>query len=95
MTIDDKLITYLEDLSRLHLTDDEKAKAKDDLGKILAYMDKLGELDTSNVDAMSHPFEFTNNFREDKVEDSTDREVILQNAPQKKDGCFKVPTTVE
>lgn len=95
MIIDDKLITYLEDLSRLHLTDEEKAKAKEDLGKILAYIDKLNELDTSTTEAMSHPFEFTNNFRRDEVKASTDRELILQNAPEKKDGCFKVPTTVE
>jgi aspartyl-tRNA(Asn)/glutamyl-tRNA(Gln) amidotransferase subunit C len=95
MTIDDKLITYLEELSRLHLTEDEQTKAKEDLGKILAYMDKLNELDTTDVEAMSHPFAFTNNFRADEVEPSTDRDTILQNAPQKKDGCFKVPTTVE
>lgn len=95
MTIDDKLIQYLKDLSRLNLTADEEAKAKDDLGKILAYMDKLNELDTAGVEEMSHPFSYTNNFREDEVQPSADRDLILQNAPQKKDGCFKVPKTVE
>ena len=55
----------------------------------------LNELDTDNVDAMSHPFPYTNNFRDDERKESTDRELILKNAPQQKDGCFKVPTTVE
>lgn len=95
MTIDDKLISYLEDLSRLKLSKDEEDKAKEDLGKILAYIDKLNEPDTTDMEAISHPFPFTNNFREDEATASTDRELILKNAPQQKDGCFKVPKTVE
>lgn len=93
--IDDKLIKYLEELSRLTLTPDEETKAKEDLTKILEYIGKLNELDTDNVEAMSHPFPYTNNFREDECKASTDRDLILRNAPQQKDGCFKVPTTVE
>lgn len=93
--IDDNLIQYLEELSRLKLTHEEEEKAKDELTKILGYIDMLNELDTDNVEAMSHPFPYTNNFRDDEVKDSTDRELILKNAPQQKDGCFKVPTTVE
>lgn len=93
--IDDNLIKYLEELSRLKLTHEEEEKSKEELTKILTYIDMLNELDTDNVDAMSHPFPYTNNFREDGVKPSTERELILQNAPQQKDGCFKVPTTVE
>lgn len=93
--IDDKLIKYLEELSRLCLTEEEEIKAKEDLTKILGYIDTLNELDTVSVDAMSHPFSYTNNFRDDEAKPSTDRETILKNAPQQKDGCFKVPTTVE
>ena len=93
--IDDRLIKYLEELSRLTLSEDEESRAKDDLTKILEYIDTLNELDTDNVEAMSHPFNYTNNFREDEAKPSTDRETILSNAPQQKDGCFKVPTTVE
>ena len=84
MVIDDKLIQYLEDLSRLHLTEEEKEKSKEELGKILNYVDMLNELDTTGIEEMSHPFSFTNNFREDDA-----------NAPEQKDGCFKVPQTVE
>lgn len=93
--IDDRLIKYLEELSRLSLTEEEEEKAKEDLTKILGYIDTLNELDTENVEAMSHPFSYTNNFREDDAKPSVDRETILKNAPQQKDGCFKVPTTVE
>ncbi len=95
MEINDELITYLEDLSRLKLSEEEQKKATVDLGKILNYIDKLNELDTANVEAISHPFAFTNNFRDDVLVASADREIILANAPMKKDGCFKVPKTVE
>ncbi len=95
MQINDELITYLEDLSRLTLSKEEEEKAKVDLEKILNYIDKLNELDTANVEAVSHPFAFTNNFRGDTVVSSTDRDIILANAPMKKDGCFKVPKTVD
>ena len=59
MVIDDKLIQYLEDLSRLHLTEEEKEKSKEELGKILNYVDMLNELDTTGVEEMSHPFSFS------------------------------------
>ncbi len=93
--IDDDLIKYLEELSRLSLTPEEEERAKEDLTKILGYIDMLNEIDTTDVEDMSHPFPYTNNFRDDEVRPSTDRELILKNAPQQKDGCFKVPTTVE
>ena len=95
MVIDDKLIQYLEDLSRLHLTEEEKEKSKEELGKILNYVDMLNELDTTGVEEMSHPFNFTNNFREDEAVNTENREALLANAPEQKDGCFKVPQTVE
>ena len=95
MQINNELITYLEDLSRLTLSKEEEEKAKVDLEKILNYIDKLNELDTTDVEAISHPFDFTNNFRDDVTVDSTDRDIILANAPMKKDGCFKVPKTVD
>ena len=95
MQIDDKLIAYLENLSRIRLSEDEKQTAGENLGEILNYIQKLNELDTEGVEAVSHPFPFTNSFREDQVEESFDRDLILQNAPEQKDGCFKAPKTVE
>jgi len=95
MIIDDKLINYIEALSRLRLNDNEKEKTKEDLTKILNYIDKLNELNTENIEEVSHSFNFTNNFRQDIKTESYNRNLMLQNAPQKKEGCFKVPKTVE
>ena len=95
MVIDDKLISYLEDLSCLTLTEGEKARLKGDLKEILSGMEKLGNLDTKNVPERSHPFDNVNAFREDETRPSMSRELILKNAPDKNDGMFAAPKTVE
>ena len=89
------LISYLEKLGRIRLTDEEKEKALIDLRSILGYIDKLNELDTDSVEPLSHAFPITNVYREDIVTNSDQRDAILSNAPAQKDGCFKVPKTVE
>ena len=89
------LISYLEKLGRIKLTDDEKAKTLIDLRSILGYIDKLNELDTDSVEPLSHAFPITNVYREDIVTNTDRRDAILSNAPAQKDGCFKVPKTVE
>ena len=65
------------------------------MGRMLDYIDKLNELDTSGVEPMSHVFPVNNVFREDVVTNGDDHEAILKNAPEKKDGAFKVPKTVD
>jgi len=95
MQIDDKLIGYLENLSCLTLTDQEKLRLSGDLEKILAYMDRLGELDTGGVPERSHPFDNVNAFRDDEARGSFERELILKNAPQRNGEMFIAPKTVE
>ena len=92
--IDDKTIEYVGILAKLELSEEEKQEAKKDMGRMLDYIDKLNELDTSGVDPMSHVFPVTNVFREDVVTNRDERDSILANAPEQKDGAFKVPKTV-
>jgi aspartyl-tRNA(Asn)/glutamyl-tRNA(Gln) amidotransferase subunit C len=93
--ISDETIEYVGILAKLELSDEEKEKAKEDMGKMLDYIDKLNELDTSNVEPMSHVFPVNNVFREDVVTNGDDRENILKNAPEEKDGTFVVPKTFD
>ena len=65
------------------------------MGKMLDYIDKLNELDTSNVEPMSHVFPVNNVFREDVVVNGDNREEIIKNAPAAKEGSFMVPKTVD
>ena len=74
---------------------EEKEQAKKDIGRMLDYVDKLNELDTADVEPMSHVFPVHNVFREDVVTNGDDRENMLKNAPAVKDGSWKVPKTVE
>ena len=91
--ITDETIEYVGILAKLELSEEEKEQAKKDLAEMLDYIDKLGELDTDGVESMSHVFPVNNVFREDVVTNGDDRENILKNAPEEKDGMFLVPNT--
>lgn len=93
--ITDETIEYVGILAKLELSAEEKEAAKADMGRMLDYIDKLNELDTTGVEPMSHVFPVNNVFREDTVTNGDDRDNILKNAPAQKDGAFKVPKTVE
>ena len=94
MLIDEKLIAYLEDLSCLALSDQEKQRLPDELTKILSGMARLNELDTDNVPELSHPFDNVNAFREDVVLPSFPRELILKNAFRSDDEMFIAPKAI-
>ena len=85
---------YLEILSQISLTEEEKQETAGELKKILAYMEKLEELDTDGVEPMSHVFPVQNVFREDIVEREDQWDALLENAPKKKEGQYLVPKTV-
>ena len=93
--ISGETIEYVGILAKLELSDEEKEQAKKDMGSMLDYIDKLNELDTSSVEPMSHVFPVDNVFREDEITNGDDRDEILANAPEKKEGAFKVPKTVD
>jgi aspartyl-tRNA(Asn)/glutamyl-tRNA(Gln) amidotransferase subunit C len=95
MTITDETIDYVGILAKLELSGDEKEQAKKDMTNMLEYVSKLDELDTDGVEAMSHAFPVSNVFREDVVTNGDDRDNMLKNAPEAKDGCYKVPRTFE
>ena len=93
--ISDETIEYVGILAKLELSDEEKEQAKKDMANMLYYIDTLNELDTSGVEPMSHVFPVNNVFREDVVTNGDDREEILANAPEAKEGAFVVPKTFD
>lgn len=93
--IDDETIEYVAILAKLSLSEAEKEEAKKDMGRMLDYIDKLNELDTEGAEPMVHIFPLANVFREDAIGGGGDRANILKNAPEQKEGAFKVPKTVE
>ena len=93
--ISDETIEYVGILAKHELSDEEKEQAKKDMANMLDYIDTLNELDTSGVEPMSHVFPVNNVFREDVVTNGDDREEILANAPEAKEGAFVVPKTFD
>ncbi len=95
MQITDEMVDYGAVLSRLKLSDAQRTKIREDLGSIIGYMDILNNLDTENVEPMSHVFAVKNVFRPDVVEPSFDRAELLNGAPKHDEEAFIVPKTVE
>lgn len=93
--ITDETIEYVGILAKLELSGEERRQARQDMGRMLDYIDMLNELDTQGVEPMSHIFSVQNVFREDVVENGDGRDALMKNAPAKKDGGLKVPKTVE
>ena len=92
--ISDETIEYVGILAKLELSETEKEEAKKDMGRMLDYIDKLNELDTSGVEPMSHVFPVQNVFREDVVTNGDNKEATLANAPLRKEDSFEVPKTI-
>ena len=91
--ISDETIEYVGILAKLELSGEEKESAREDMEKMLDYIDTLNELDTEGIEPMSHVFPIHNVFREDTVENGDDHEAMLSNAPRQKEQSYKVPKT--
>jgi len=82
-------------LARLRLTGNEESALTVELDHILGYMDKLNELDTSNVELFSHVVDNPDALREDKVSNQPNTDALLANAPDRDETFFKVPKIIE
>ena len=91
----DEVMANTELLAKLALTDEEREKSRQEMEKILGYVDKLNELDTEGVEPLISLFPVENVFREDKVVNGDMRDELVDLAPRKKDGQYLVPKTVE
>jgi len=95
MNIDDKMLKYIFELAKLELDEEKKESLKNDLEKIIDYMEILKQADTEGVVPMSHTFMDTDVFRDDVIKKPMKNEDILSNAPETKDGYFVAPKTIE
>ncbi|MBU5485367.1 Asp-tRNA(Asn)/Glu-tRNA(Gln) amidotransferase subunit GatC [Clostridium sp. MSJ-11] len=95
MSITKKDVEHVSELARVELKEEEKEALIEDLNKVLAYMEKLDELDTDDVDIIVNPYYAENVFREDKTEPSMKIEEVLSNAPEKLEGYVLVPQILD
>jgi aspartyl-tRNA(Asn)/glutamyl-tRNA(Gln) amidotransferase subunit C len=82
-------------LAQLSLMPEELEQLTDQLQHILQYMEKLSELDTSEIEPFTHAVSISNIFREDIVSNTPNTDAILANAPAKSKTFFRVPKIIE
>ena len=95
MEVNDALVDKLANLARLQFDDAEKSAIKTDLQRMIQFVEKLNELDTTGVAPLLHMSDNINSLREDVVKGSISREDGLQNAPLKDEQFFKVPKVIK
>jgi aspartyl-tRNA(Asn)/glutamyl-tRNA(Gln) amidotransferase subunit C len=88
-------VKYVAQLARLALSPDEEKKLGTQLGSILGYIEKLRELDVSQVEPTAHAVPLVNVMRPDVIRPSLSHDEALRNAPKAGGGLFVVPKIVE
>ncbi|SDW77726.1 aspartyl/glutamyl-tRNA(Asn/Gln) amidotransferase subunit C [Marininema mesophilum] len=95
MSISKEKVEHVAKLARIYLTSEEAELYTGQLNDILGFAEKLNQLDTTNVEPTSHVLPMANVLRQDERKSSLDRGKALANAPEQKDGMFKVPAVFE
>ncbi len=93
--IDIKTVDEIAHLARLEFKDEAKAEILNDMNRMLAWVDKLNELDTDKVEPLIYMSEERSVLREDEVKQTLTQKEALQNAPKKDSDYFKVPKVID
>lgn len=94
MEVNEALVDNLANLARLQFNEAEKEIIKHDLQRMIQFVDKLNELDTTGVAPLLHMSDNVNILREDVVQGSISRETAVRNAPETDGVFFKVPKVI-
>ncbi|MEX0647434.1 MAG: Asp-tRNA(Asn)/Glu-tRNA(Gln) amidotransferase subunit GatC [Balneolaceae bacterium] len=96
MSVSKEDVYYVANLARLQLEDKEAEGLKEDMNKILDYMETLNELDTTDVEPLQHVTEvMVTGFRKDEAKEPLKHEDALKNAPDADSDYFRVPRVIE
>ena len=95
MKLSSAQVAHVAALAQLDLTEQEKELFQEQLSSILAYAERLQQLDTEDISPTATVLPLENVFREDQVRPSLPLEDTLANAPSVEDDCFRVPVILE
>ncbi|MEP0861285.1 MAG: Asp-tRNA(Asn)/Glu-tRNA(Gln) amidotransferase subunit GatC [Ignavibacterium sp.] len=95
MSVTKKEVEKIAELAKLKFSEEELENFTHQMNDILKYMEKLNELNTDNVEPLSHPIESTNVFRNDDLKSSINTDDALKNAPLADENYFKVPKVIQ
>jgi aspartyl-tRNA(Asn)/glutamyl-tRNA(Gln) amidotransferase subunit C len=88
-------VEHIADLARLALSDQEVARYQEQLSAILEHFEHLQELETEDIPPMATVLPLRSVMRADEARPPLEREKVLENAPEARDGCFMVPAALE
>jgi aspartyl-tRNA(Asn)/glutamyl-tRNA(Gln) amidotransferase subunit C len=89
--VTDETVDRIAQLAKLEFDGEERASIKQDLERILGFVDQLNEVDTEGVEPLIYMLDEADTLREDEVTYSFTQEQALKNAPDKDTDYFKVP----
>ena len=95
MEVTGALVDKLAHLSRLEFNATDKEEIKNDLQRMISFVEKLDELDLEGTEPLLHMSSNVNVLRDDEVKDSVSRGEALKNAPAHDDKFFKVPKVIK
>lgn len=95
MEVNDEMVDKLANLARLQFKAEEKEGIKNDLQRMIKFVEKLNEVDTTGVEPLLHMSEQVNVLREDEVKGSVETAEGLKNAPVHDEQFFKVPKVIK
>jgi aspartyl-tRNA(Asn)/glutamyl-tRNA(Gln) amidotransferase subunit C len=95
MVIDSKTVDKLADLAKLEFDDASKQEIIKDLNRIVTFIEKLNELDTSSVEPLIYLTDETNIMRDDVVKQEITQQEALKNAPKKDSDYIKAPKVID
>ena len=95
MEVNDAMVDKLAHLSRLQFNETEKAEIKNDLQRMIGFVEKLNELNLDGVEPMLFMSDEVNVLREDEIKGSVSREEALKNAPLHDEQFFRVPKVIK
>jgi aspartyl-tRNA(Asn)/glutamyl-tRNA(Gln) amidotransferase subunit C len=93
--IDIKTVDEVAHLARLEFNNEAKAEILNDMNRMLAFVDKLNELDTTDVEPLIYMTDEVNVLREDEPKQTVNQKDALKNAPKKDSDYFKVPKVID
>ena len=94
-SLDLKTVERIAQLSKLEFNEEEKAEILSDMNKMLDFINKLEEVDTSEVEPLIYMTDEVSTMRKDEVKQETSQEEALKNAPQKDSDFIKVPKVIQ
>jgi len=95
MNVTDEMIDHIAHLARLEFEGEEKQAIRDDMNKIISFMDILQQVDTEEIEPLIFINEDTNRLRDDIAQQTLTQSEVLQNAPKKDSDYFRIPKVLD